>query len=139
MENREATGEGEIATPPLRLILVEDSLPVRQRVRSLIEEAVPVEIVGEATTVTEARALFAERKADAVILDLYLADGSGFDLVIDCKRALPDCLLVILTSFAIRETRERCLELGADFFFEKSREFERVPEVLAEWYGRRGL
>lgn len=117
---------------PVRVLLVEDSLPVRQRLRNLIEESGLVEILGEAGTVAGAVQLLAAHRLDAVILDLYLADGSGFSLVTEIKRACPTCVVIVLTSFAILETRERCLELGADYFFEKTRDCERVPEVLAE-------
>ena len=116
----------------LGILLVEDSEPVRERVRSLIEEVGPVQILGEANSVVDALAQFKELKPDAVILDLYLKDGNSFGVVTEVKRSNPACTVIILTNFATVETKEHCLGLGADYFFQKNQEFERVPELLAE-------
>jgi two-component system, OmpR family, response regulator len=48
------------------------------------------------------------------------------------KKERPDCLVVMLTNYGFQELRQRCMDLGADFFFNKSSEFERVFEVLKE-------
>ena len=117
---------------PVRVLLVEDSAPVRRRIRSLIEESGAVEIVGEAGTLAASRVLFREREPQAVVLDLQLEDGTSYDLLLEIKRTRPACVVIVLTSFPMPECRRCCLESGADYFFDKSREFERVPEVLAE-------
>ena len=116
----------------LRVLLVEDSLPIRSRIRSLIEESVPVvTIVGEAADANRAISLFQEHLPDAVVLDLHLEGSTGYTVLEEIKRRHPVCVVIILTSFAIPECRARCFHLGADYFFEKSTEFERVPETLA--------
>ena len=114
----------------IRVLLVDDSLPVRQRIRTLIEESGPVEIVGEAGTVASALALFRAHQPDAVVLDLGLADGDGAGVLAEIKNIRPSCLVIVLSNIDIPECREFCLRLGADHFFDKAREFERVPEVL---------
>ncbi|HEY3662734.1 MAG TPA: response regulator [Chthoniobacterales bacterium] len=133
---RRTSGEGSnpgcAKANPLRVLLVEDSTPVRGRIRSLVEENGRVEIVGEVNSVVDALAQFREQAPDAMILDLYLKDGNSVGVVTEVKRAKSRCAVIVLTSFATLETREHCLGLGADYFFEKNQEFERVPEVLAE-------
>jgi DNA-binding NarL/FixJ family response regulator len=114
----------------LHVLLIEDSLPVLCRIRSLIEESVAVEIVGEAGTVAEALMLFRESEPDVAVLDLFLSDGTSFPVIAEIKRRKPACVVIVITHFTIPECRERCRSLGADHFFEKSSEFERVPEVL---------
>ncbi|MFN0079627.1 MAG: response regulator [Prosthecobacter sp.] len=116
----------------LRVLLVEDSVPVRQRIRSLIEESCPVEIVGETGSASTALALFQVHQPHAVVLDLNLAEGDGVQVLATIKRSHPACVVVVLTNFDIPESRGQCVWLGADHFFHKSSEFERVPEVLAE-------
>ncbi|MBA3608258.1 MAG: response regulator [Chthoniobacterales bacterium] len=105
---------------------------MRDRIRSLIEEAGSVEIRGEADSGVDALAQFKELRPDAILLDLYLKDGNSFGVVTEVKRSALACIVIILTNFATPETRAHCLGLGADYFFEKNQEFERVPEVLAE-------
>jgi len=115
----------------VRVLLVEDSLPVRQRIRSLIEESGHGTVVGEAGSVAYALALFRTLEPDVVVLDLHLAEGSGYTVLEEIKQTHPDCEVIVLTNFAIPEYQERCRALGADHFFEKSTDFERVPGVLA--------
>lgn len=117
---------------PLRVFLVENSLPIRARVRSSIEESVRAEIVGEASTIAEALPLFAAQLPDAVILDLYLPDGNAFGLITEFKRSHPACVVVVLTAFSTPETEAHCRLLGANHFFEKTQEFEQIPVVLTE-------
>lgn len=114
----------------LHVLLVEDSQQVLSRIRCMIEEVVPVRIVGEAATVAEAMMVLSKSKPDAVVLDLFLSDGASFSVIAEIKRQYPECVVIVITHFTIPECRERCRSLGADYFFEKSSEFERVPEVL---------
>ena len=124
---------------PLRVLLAEDSLPVRERIRSMIEEAGPVKIIGEAGTSADVLAILREQKPDAVVLALQLADGASRSIFSELKQHHPDCTVIVLSAFASPEFRTRCRELGADHFFEKSTEFERVPEVLASLRRAKGL
>jgi DNA-binding NarL/FixJ family response regulator len=116
----------------IRVLLVEDSQHVRRRVRSLIEEGGPVKIVGEAATTTHARKLFLEHRPEVVVLDLQLEDGTSYAVLREIKQTHPACVVIVLTNFAIPECRESCRALGANFFFDKAKEFEQVPEVLGE-------
>jgi DNA-binding transcriptional LysR family regulator len=81
---------------PLRVLLVEDSAPVRDAVASELGAEPDFEIVGEAATLSEARGLLAS--ADVVILDLGLPDGSGTDLIRELRDANPEARPIVLTS-----------------------------------------
>jgi DNA-binding NarL/FixJ family response regulator len=115
----------------MRVLLVEDSLQVRKRIRSLIEEFCSVEVVGEVGSVAAANFLLHSNPVDAVVLDLHLWDGDGCAVLTTAKSTYPDCVVIVLTSFSDVSDRMRCRNLGADYFFDKTKEFERVPEVLA--------
>jgi DNA-binding NarL/FixJ family response regulator len=116
---------------PLRVLLVEDSLPVRSRIRKLIEDGCSARVTAEAATAAEALRKFATEQPDAVVLDLQLAEGDGFAVLPQIKKQKPECLVIVLTNFHTPEYKARCLSWGADYFFNKSREFEQVPRVLA--------
>jgi chemotaxis response regulator CheB len=73
----------QAGTPrPVRVLLVEDSPTVREAIASEFEADPRFELVGQAASVAEARALLAE--AEVAILDLGLPDGSGADLIRFC-------------------------------------------------------
>ena len=47
----------------------------------------------------------------------------------------PNTKVIVFTNYAFPQYRERSLALGADFFFDKAREFHRVREVLHDLAG----
>ena len=113
-----------------RILLVEDSAPIRQRLRRLIEETGLAQVMGEAASVAAALFLVHENPFDAVVLDLHLWDGTGFAVLAEVKRVHPDCVVIILAGSSSAEERALCLQLGADHCFDKVTEIERIPEVL---------
>lgn len=112
-------------------MLVEDSLPLRQQLSMLISEAKAGLVVGEVGSVAGALFLLHSTLVDAVVLDLHLWDGDGCTVLSEVKRRQPACVVIVLSSMATPEKREHCLRLGADYFFDKTLDLQRVPEVLA--------
>lgn len=101
---------------PVRVLVVEDSVPVRELVaRSLASEGL---VVDQAVDVREARARLEEEPPDVVVLDVVLPDGSGFDLLreIVAGGVAP---VVMLSSRAEEIDRVLGLELGAEDYVVK--------------------
>ena len=66
----------------MRALLIDDSVANRKTLRKLIEEYTPtLEIVGEASTITEAIELIETCEPDLVFLDVELSDGQSFDVL----------------------------------------------------------
>jgi DNA-binding NarL/FixJ family response regulator len=91
-----------------------------------------VEIAGQAANVAEARQAIRDLAPEAVILDLQLPDGNGLEVLRAARRDGPVPKFVVLTNYATPQYRQRCLADGADFFFDKSHEFEQVPDALRQ-------
>lgn len=115
---------------PLRIVLVDRSIPVRARIRNLIQESKAAQILAETGSASKALTLVKKHRPDAVIMDLSLKDGDGTSLLIKIKRVLRSCSVIVWTNFSTPEFRQFYLKLGADYFLDKFREFERVPKVL---------
>jgi DNA-binding NarL/FixJ family response regulator len=120
----------------IKVLIVEDSPIVRERLAALITEVRNVAIVGQAGDGFQAQDLFRRHRPDAVVLDIQLPGINGMDLLEQFKREHPACVVMMLTTYAFKEFRQRCIALGADHFFDKSTEFERVPEVLGAFERR---
>jgi DNA-binding NarL/FixJ family response regulator len=118
------------AASPVKVLIVEDSPIVRERLAAMIADVRNVAIVGLAGDGFQAQALFRQHHPDAVVLDIQVPGINGMDLLAQFKREQPACVVMILTTYAFKEFRQRCAALGADHFFDKSMEFERVTEVL---------
>jgi two-component system OmpR family response regulator len=121
----------------LRVIIVEDSALIRARLSESLAEIANVEIVDQVET--EAAALAAMRQSgwDAAVLDLQLKQGTGLGLLKALAQGArpPNTKIIVFTNYAFPQYRDRSLALGADYFFDKAREFHRVREVLQELAG----
>lgn len=123
-------------TSPIRVLLIEDSEEVRQRMRTLIEDNSPAVVIGEAVNAAQALEILKTREPDVVLLSMNLADGRCCKLLTDLKRLEPACVVIVMTLIIIPGFQAQCLRLGADYFFNLSLEFERVPEVLRQLRSR---
>jgi CheY-like chemotaxis protein len=118
---------------PLRVLLVEDSPLLVQRISELVEDLPDVRLVGTAGSEAEAVGRLQGEDVDVVILDLQLHAGSGFGVLRALQgrpRAAP--AVVVFTNFAIGAYRDTAFSLGARHFLDKSRDYARLPAVLQE-------
>jgi two-component system OmpR family response regulator len=120
------------ARATLRVIIVEDSADMRERLIEMLQDVEGVEVVGEAADEAGALALYDAQKPDAAILDIRIRNGSGIAVLDHIKNHNRDCTVIMLTNCAQLEFRQRCLEAGANHFLEKSREFSRVAKVFRQ-------
>jgi DNA-binding NarL/FixJ family response regulator len=121
---------------PLRVLLVEDSLLIRERLVESLADPGRIEIVGQADAEDSAIALAGDRDWDVLVLDLQLKRGTGLAVL----RALlgrrpPDSTIIVLTNYSFPQYRSKSLALGADYFFDKAREYHHVREVLESLLG----
>ena len=116
----------------MEIYLVEDSSLVRARLAALLEALPGTSLVGEADRAdTAIRGILALRP-DAVLLDLNLAHGSGFDVLRALSRDAPEIDVYVLSNFTDAPYRELAERLGARGFFDKSIEIERVRDLVAK-------
>jgi phosphotransferase system HPr (HPr) family protein len=115
---------------PMSVLLVEDSAPVRRRLCAMMAETTALRVVAEAATVAEATGLFDSVHPETVVLDLALPDGSGMDVLRHIRGGGGSCLVLVLTNYAGPESRQHCSDLGANYVFGKSAEFEQALETL---------
>ncbi|MEO8674555.1 MAG: response regulator [Casimicrobiaceae bacterium] len=116
----------------LRVVIVEDSPIIRARLTETLATLPNVEVAGQAETEADALALLARNDWHALLLDLQLKQGTGLGVLKKLKQAgrPAHTKIIVFTNYAFTQYRDRSLVLGADYFFDKSREFHRVPEVL---------
>jgi DNA-binding NarL/FixJ family response regulator len=120
----------------LRVLLVDDSPIVRKRLKALLLEVPEVDIVDEANDEPEATELLLKLNPEVVVLDIQMPGGSGIDLLPKIKRGQQPPLAIVLTNLSGPQYRKKCLDAGADFFFDKSSEFDSVVNVLMR-YGKK--
>jgi CheY-like chemotaxis protein len=97
----------------------------------MLAETRGVQLAGQAASVADALTGLPAGRPDAVLVDLRLPDGDGFEVIRAAKALTPAPVVVVLTSYAYPQLRARGLAAGADWFLDKSTEFPRVPGILA--------
>ncbi len=80
----------------MKVLIVDDHAVVRHGLKSAIESH-GHQVVAEAGSINEAQAFMAQTNPDAIIVDINLPDGSGFDLVSWSRRVSPTTAIVVLT------------------------------------------
>jgi DNA-binding NarL/FixJ family response regulator len=115
----------------VKVLVVDDAPYVRAHFAAMLAAVGGVAAVFEAGDAEEALAAMRAQAPDIVLLDLHLPGGSGLALVSRVKRERPGARLYVVTNDASHPYRRLCLSLGADGFFDKSRDFEAVVQAVA--------
>ena len=119
------------SNPKLKVVIADDSLVIRERLVTLLDELAGVEIVGQAEDGAEAIRAIRTLQPDAVILDIRMPGGSGIDVLRTIKQDKVRPRVIILTNYPYPGYRQKCLQAGADFFLDKSAEFDQIPALLS--------
>ena len=117
---------------PLRVFLVEDSAHVRDLLLDFLHVPGEVEIVGYSDTEDESVTAIISQPVDAVIVDLKLREGGGMGVIEKLRTARldPPPKIIVFTNHPFPEIRRRAMQLGADYFFDKSADYDSVRATL---------
>jgi len=121
-----------IMTQSLRVLLVEDSKVLTERLTEAIRQIADVELVGTADSEAGALAAFNSVKVDVIILDLHLRQGTGFGVMRALSAAQQKPRIIVLTNYDLPEYKNAAIALGATHFLDKARDYGRLPDVLHE-------
>ncbi|HSG77496.1 MAG TPA: response regulator transcription factor [Burkholderiales bacterium] len=117
--------------PTRNVYLVEDSPLVSERLLEMLESVPGVRVTGRAAGADEAIREILAARPDVVVLDIRLAQGSGFDVLRTLHDRAPEIEVYMLSGFATEPYRHLAARLGARGFFDKSTEFARVRDAVA--------
>jgi DNA-binding NarL/FixJ family response regulator len=130
----------------LRAFIVEDHPILRSDMVAMLEDLANVEVVGCFENETSAKAWLQIQETekepgwDLGIVDLFLREGSGLGVITACQQRLKHQKVVLMSNFAVKEVRDRCLQLGADAVFDKSNEIDALLDycrmVQRAWANR---
>jgi DNA-binding NarL/FixJ family response regulator len=116
----------------MKIVIADDSPLLRERIKSLVLSVQNVEIVGEAADGMEALKLIEDTDPDLAILDIRMPALSGIDVLKKIKESGRRTKVCILTNYPYPQYKERCMAGGADFFFDKNQDFQKITAMIAE-------
>lgn len=109
-----------VTRSPIRILVVDDHVLLREGVRAVIETQADMTIVGEADGGREAIAEHARLRPDVVLMDLQMADMSGVDAIAAIKAAAPDARILVLTTYSGDARAIKALRAGATGYLLKA-------------------
>jgi DNA-binding NarL/FixJ family response regulator len=115
-----------------RVYIVDDSVKLRKRLCELLSDVDNVRVVGQAGDADEALDDIRVLKPDTVLLDIRLPGKNGIQLLGEIKELQPEITVIIMTNYDYPQYRQQSILAGADHFFNKTREFENIIDVLKE-------
>jgi DNA-binding NarL/FixJ family response regulator len=123
----------------MKVFLVDDSAIVIEKLAMMISSIDGVEIAGQAMNSDDAIQSILKLKPDGVILDIRLgSSGNGMDVLKRIKKEIPPPIVIMLTNYPYPQYREKCLALGADYFFDKVTEIEMIYDTFKQLLTERG-
>jgi DNA-binding NarL/FixJ family response regulator len=119
-----------LSVAPRRVLIVDDHPVVRQGIKLMIEAEPDLTICGEAQTEQQARKMVRELRPDALLVDLSLSEGDGFNVVRDVHAHFPDICVLVLSMHDEAIYAERLLAEGASGYIMKQAATDQLVTAL---------
>ncbi len=113
---------------PVRVVLVDDHLSFRQPLAFMLMREPDITVVGQASTVAEARPLLPQ--ADIALIDLELPDGDGLVLIPALRVVNRQAIALVLTAHRSTTAIVRAVEAGAAGVMHKSCSVSDLVEAI---------
>ena len=114
----------------LKVFISDDSATVREHLVTMALDLPGMAVVGQAQDVPGSLDAIRQTRPDVVILDIRMPGGNGIKVLRAVKKMNPVPKVIMLTNYAYTQYRKKCEEAGADFFLDKSTEFDQLPQTL---------
>ena len=114
----------------LRILIVEDSKVLVERLRETLSAFDNIEVVGAVDEESSAVEAAKNGNIDAIVLDLQLKTGTGFGVVQRLGKQRPT--IIVFTNYVLPEYERRAKDLGIKYFLNKAADYERLPQLLQE-------
>lgn len=118
----------------IRLLIVDDSRSIRQRISRLAQDPrlPPLEVVGTASTGAQAVAIFRQCRPRLVTMDLTMPEMDGVECTAQLSAIDPAAAILVVSALTDKLTAIRALENGARGFLEKPFTDEQLVHALIE-------
>jgi two-component system response regulator YesN len=119
----------------MKILIVDDSKPIRDRLIEALSIIKDVKIAGEATNGIEGLQIIRDKDPDFIIMDIRMPEMNGIAFLEKMKEQENNCKVCVFTNYPYLQYKQKCLELGATYFFDKNRDFQEVINLVAKLSG----
>src|SRR5215212_2533795 len=114
----------------LRVLIADDHPLCRAGVRAMLASAPDTELIGEATTGTEAVSLAAELRPDLVMMDVQMPETDGVEATRRISHESPEINILVVTMFEDDGTVFRAMRAGARGYLLKGANYAEMLRAI---------
>jgi DNA-binding NarL/FixJ family response regulator len=115
----------------MKVLLVDDHPLILSALQTMIQELDPdVQVTAVGSAAAARSALVADAEFDLVLLDLQLGDASGFDVLVEMRKAHPALPVVVISASDRASDVIQAIDLGAMGFVPKRASNDTLVEAL---------
>lgn len=114
----------------INILLVDDSITIITRMKEILSDIKCVKSIETATNGAEAYTKIAQNQPHLVLLDINMPEKNGIELLREIKQNFPEVRVMMVTNQSVEYYKPICIEMGAEYFIDKSTEFELIPDII---------
>lgn len=114
----------------MKAVIVDDSQVMREHLVEMLASLSNIEIVEMTEEPQQAIEAIRSSKPDLVILDIRLSGGSGIDVLKAIKNDNHHPTVIVYTNYPFPQYKTKCMDAGAEFFFDKSTESQQMISTI---------
>ncbi|SES36990.1 response regulator [Psychrobacillus sp. OK032] len=126
-------------TKQIEILIVEDDKRISDIHRRFIEKLEGFKVIGSAYTGEEAKDWIISYMPDLILLDVYLPDTLGTDLLTIIQEHSPDTDIIFITAAAESEIVKKAFRGGVADYILKPLTFEKFKESLLSYKMKRDI
>jgi len=115
----------------VKIFLVENSPLLVRRLGEMLSALPGVVLVGHAPDAKQAIEQILKLRPKVVLLDIELDEGTGLDVLSALRKKAPETDAYMLTNHVSPTFRLLAEQLGANGYFDKTNEFEKLRDLIA--------
>jgi DNA-binding NarL/FixJ family response regulator len=97
----------------MRVLVVEDFVPYRRTICSILASCCDLQVIGEVSDGSEAVQKAVELKPDLILLDIGLPSLNGIEVARQVRKLVPESKIILLTQESSADVVQEALSLGA--------------------------
>jgi DNA-binding NarL/FixJ family response regulator len=122
----------------LHILLIDDVTIILQKMRMFLSIVPKVRQVDTASSAQEAFTFLQSSDPELVVLDVNMPGTNGIEILKRIRNNKgPQPVVVMLTNETGNHFKEACLQSGADYYLDKSRDFLQIPTIIDELIAKR--
>jgi len=122
----------------LHILLIDDVTIILQKMRMFLSIVPQVSQVDTSSSAHEAFTFLQSSDPELVVLDVNMPGTNGIEILKHIRNSKgPQPVVVMLTNETGNQFKETCLQSGADYYLDKSRDFLQIPNIIGELIAKR--